>query len=37
MHYKFLDAVDVPKVLIDGTIAISSLDYFMELPRGMLK
>jgi len=31
MHYKFLDAVDVPKVLIDGTIAISSLDYFRRL------
>jgi hypothetical protein len=31
MHYKFLDTVDVDKVLIDGTIIISSLEYFRRL------
>src|SRR6266571_434010 len=28
MYYKFLDTADIDKVLIDGTIVISSLEYF---------
>jgi hypothetical protein len=31
MHYKFLDSADVDKVLIDGTMVISSLEYFRRL------
>ena len=31
MYYKFLDAADIDKVLIDGTIIISSLEYFRGL------
>jgi hypothetical protein len=31
MYYKFLDAADVDKVLIDGTMVISSLEYFRRL------
>jgi hypothetical protein len=31
MHYKFLDSVHVPKVMVDGTIIISSFDYFRRL------
>lgn len=34
MHYKFLDAADVPRVLTDGTIAISSFDYYRQLEEG---
>jgi hypothetical protein len=31
MHYKFLDSVHVPRVMVDGTIIISSFDYFRRL------
>lgn len=31
MYYKFLDNADVNKVLIDGTMVISSLEYFRRL------
>ncbi len=31
MYYKFLDTADVDKVLIDGTIIISNLEYFRRL------
>lgn len=31
MHYKFLDSSDVDKVMHDGTVIISSLEYFREL------
>lgn len=31
MHYKFLDSKDIDKVLVNGTIAISSLEYFRRL------
>jgi hypothetical protein len=31
MHYKFLDTKDIDKVLIDGTMIISSLEYFRRL------
>ena|ERR1700731_2958418 len=31
MHYKFLDSVHMPKVMVDGTIIVSSFDYFRRL------
>src|SRR5438105_3357696 len=31
MHYKFLDAADVEKVLVDGTILVSGFEYFRRL------
>jgi hypothetical protein len=31
MYYKFLDTADADKVLIDGTMVISSLEYFRSL------
>ena len=34
MHYKFLDSVHVPRVMVDGTIIISSFDYFRRLEEG---
>jgi hypothetical protein len=30
-YYKFLDAADVPRVLKDGTVVVSSFDYFRKL------
>src|SRR5258708_5937460 len=34
MHYKFLDSIHVPNVMADGTILISSFDYFRRLEEG---
>lgn len=31
MHYKFLDSAHVANVLVDGTIVISSFEYFRQL------
>lgn len=31
MHYKFLDTKDIDRVLVDGTMIISSLEYFRRL------
>jgi hypothetical protein len=31
MHYKFLDTRDIDRVLVDGTMIISSLEYFRRL------
>ena len=34
MHYKFLDSIHVPNVMADGTVIISSFDYFRRLEEG---
>ena len=34
MLYKFLDTYDVDKVMVDGTIVVSSLEYFQNLEEG---
>jgi hypothetical protein len=34
MHYKFLDSKDIDRVLVDGTMIISSLEYFRRLEEG---
>lgn len=31
MHYKFLDSKDIDRVMVDGTIMVSSLEYFRGL------
>jgi hypothetical protein len=34
MFYKFLHTADIDRVLCDGTVKVSSLQYFRDLEKG---